>query len=243
MLLIGLTSNPWLTVFTAVKGLSENLAFHQMNSIYAEGKAKTILTCAVSIKARNMVCSCIQGNRNNVQRVTCCTQHSMEALCLSGFWELSLVLWCQGCSLVFLYQRIIKLSWKGPVKAIWSNPPAMNRDTQSSISVQSPIQPDLGCLQGWGTTASGQPVPAPHHHVLCVVLFQNEVISVVMKKCSQKRVLVPNDLPAAQWPNFLGMTRKAHFLQFKVNMKRVSNCSHKTSSSAAECSFLREGWT
>jgi len=27
--------------------------------------------------------------------------------------------------------------------------PTLNRDTHSSISAQSPIQPDLGCLQGW----------------------------------------------------------------------------------------------
>jgi len=31
--------------------------------------------------------------------------------------------------------------------------PAMHRDTHSSISAQSP-SPDLGCLQGWGTTTS-----------------------------------------------------------------------------------------
>ena len=29
--------------------------------------------------------------------------------------------------------------------------PALNRDTHSSISAQRLIQPDLGCLQGWGT--------------------------------------------------------------------------------------------
>jgi len=32
--------------------------------------------------------------------------------------------------------------------------PAVHRDSHSSSSAQSPIQPDLGCLQGWGTTAS-----------------------------------------------------------------------------------------
>ena len=33
-------------------------------------------------------------------------------------------------------------------------PPAVHRDTHSSISAHSPVQPDLGCLQGWGTTTS-----------------------------------------------------------------------------------------
>jgi len=33
-------------------------------------------------------------------------------------------------------------------------PPAVHRDTHSSISAHSPVQPELGCLQGWGTTTS-----------------------------------------------------------------------------------------
>jgi len=36
--------------------------------------------------------------------------------------------------------------------------PAMHRDTHSSISAQSP-SPDLGCLQGWGSTASPGKLP------------------------------------------------------------------------------------
>jgi len=43
------------------------------------------------------------------------------------------------------------LSWKGPLKAIWSNSPALNSDTHSSISAQSLIQPDLEHLQGMGS--------------------------------------------------------------------------------------------
>ena len=43
---------------------------------------------------------------------------------------------------------------EGPLKTILSNSPPLNRDTHSSISAQSPVQPDLGCLQGWGTTTS-----------------------------------------------------------------------------------------
>ena len=31
---------------------------------------------------------------------------------------------------------------------------ALSRDTHSSISAQSPIQPDCGCVQGWGTATS-----------------------------------------------------------------------------------------
>ena len=43
-----------------------------------------------------------------------------------------------------------------------SNPSAMNRDTHSSIRCSEPIQPHLGCLQGWGTHhLSGQPVSVP----------------------------------------------------------------------------------
>ena len=30
-------------------------------------------------------------------------------------------------------------------------PPALNMDTHSSIRCSEPIQPDFGCLQGWGT--------------------------------------------------------------------------------------------
>ena len=33
-------------------------------------------------------------------------------------------------------------------------PPAVHRDTHSSISAHSPVRPHLGCLQGWGTTTS-----------------------------------------------------------------------------------------
>ena len=41
--------------------------------------------------------------------------------------------------------------------------PAVNKNTHSSISAQSPVQPDLGCLQGWGPRhLSGQPVAVPH---------------------------------------------------------------------------------
>ena len=45
------------------------------------------------------------------------------------------------------------LRWKGPLKAIWSLP-ALSRDTHGSISAQSPVQPDRGCVQGWGTATS-----------------------------------------------------------------------------------------
>jgi len=64
----------------------------------------------------------------------------------------------------FFVYRITELqncwSWKGPLKAIQSNCPALNRDTDSSIGAQSPVQPDLNNLQGWGIHyLSGQPVP------------------------------------------------------------------------------------
>jgi len=46
------------------------------------------------------------------------------------------------------------LSWKGPLKAIRSNSSALDMDIHSSISAQSPLQPDLVCLQGWGIFTS-----------------------------------------------------------------------------------------
>ena len=42
----------------------------------------------------------------------------------------------------------------GTLKCHLVQPPAMNRDTHSSISCSEPVQPDLGCLQGWGTHSS-----------------------------------------------------------------------------------------
>jgi len=45
--------------------------------------------------------------------------------------------------------------------------PAVHGDTHSSIGAQSPIQPDWGCLQGWGTTTSlGKLCGASHVHQL-----------------------------------------------------------------------------
>ena len=46
----------------------------------------------------------------------------------------------------------------GPLKVIWSNPPAMSRDTYSTIS---PVQANLERLKGttWGNTTSlGKPI-------------------------------------------------------------------------------------
>jgi len=37
-----------------------------------------------------------------------------------------------------------RLSWKGPLKAIWSNSPAVNRDACSSVRCSEPVQPDQG---------------------------------------------------------------------------------------------------
>ena len=56
-------------------------------------------------------------------------------------------------------------SWEGPLKVIWSNSPAKNRDTYSQITLlKSPIQPDLECLQGWGIHhLSEQYVLVPQH--------------------------------------------------------------------------------
>jgi len=47
-------------------------------------------------------------------------------------------------------------SWKGPLKATWSNSSATNRNSYSSIRCSEPIQVGLKHLQGWGTHISGQ---------------------------------------------------------------------------------------
>jgi len=46
------------------------------------------------------------------------------------------------------------LSWREPLKIIYPNSPALNRDTYSSIRSLEPLQPDLGYLQGWSTHSS-----------------------------------------------------------------------------------------
>jgi len=55
-------------------------------------------------------------------------------------------------------------SWKGPLKAIWSNSLQWAGTPTAPSGAQSLIQPDLECLQGWGTHhISQQLVPVPHH--------------------------------------------------------------------------------
>ena len=44
--------------------------------------------------------------------------------------------------------------WEGTLRGRLVPLPAVHRDSHSSSSAQSPVQPDLGCLQGRGTTAS-----------------------------------------------------------------------------------------
>jgi len=43
------------------------------------------------------------------------------------------------------------LGWKEPLKVVWSNSPALNRDAHSSSRCSEPIQPDGEYLKGWGT--------------------------------------------------------------------------------------------
>jgi len=56
------------------------------------------------------------------------------------------------CSKSYTHGNV--LGWKRPLKAIVVQLPAMNRDAPSSISAHSPVQPNLQCLQGRGTTTS-----------------------------------------------------------------------------------------
>ena len=47
-----------------------------------------------------------------------------------------------------------RLSWKGPFKAIWSNSPAVNRDTHSSIRCSEPHPLTLGVSRDGAPTTS-----------------------------------------------------------------------------------------
>ena len=62
------------------------------------------------------------------------------------------------------------LELKGTRKGYLVPLPALNRDTHSSISAHSPVQPDLGCLQGWGTTASQGNLCQCFQTLLCSIL-------------------------------------------------------------------------
>jgi len=53
---------------------------------------------------------------------------------------------------------------EGTRKGHQPNPPAMNRDTHSSIRCSEPHPPDFQCFQGQGTHISGQPSPMLHFH-------------------------------------------------------------------------------
>ena len=56
------------------------------------------------------------------------------------------------------------LSWKEPLKVIWSNSLPWTGTPTAASGAQSPVQPDLDCLQRQGIHhLSGQPVPVPHH--------------------------------------------------------------------------------
>ena len=62
--------------------------------------------------------------------------------------------------------RIIELfEMEGILKGHLVQPPCNEQGhPQVDQVAQSPIQPDLGCLQGWGIHhLSGQPPPVPHH--------------------------------------------------------------------------------
>jgi len=52
-----------------------------------------------------------------------------------------------------LQHGITELSWRGPLKAVCPTPCTEQGHPQLH-QCSEPIQPDLGCLQGWGTTTS-----------------------------------------------------------------------------------------
>jgi len=53
-----------------------------------------------------------------------------------------------------VHREIEWFELEGPLRGRLVPLPAVHRDSHSSSSPQSPVQPDLGCLQGRGTTAS-----------------------------------------------------------------------------------------
>ena len=82
------------------------------------------------------------------------------------------------CVALFLFaslKGVLKLTvelleLKGTRKGYLVPLPALNRDTHTSISAHSPVQPDLGCLQGWGTTASQGNLCQCFQTLLCSIL-------------------------------------------------------------------------
>jgi len=84
---------------------------------------------------------------------------------------------CSICTWIMI-KFYYHLSWKEPLKTIWSNSPALNRDSSSKIA-QSPVQPDLECLQRWDVHhISGLPVPVPQGATeVCFVVIIHLVIT------------------------------------------------------------------
>jgi len=96
---------------------------------------------------------------------------SMVTYCLGGFWRrgerrswahwFAKQGWVVGqctSSAVGTGNHRGLLSWKGSLKATWSNSAAMTRDT---CRVLRALLPHHECLWGWSIHLSGQPVPLP----------------------------------------------------------------------------------
>jgi len=70
---------------------------------------------------------------------------------------------------------------EGTLNAIWSTSPAMNRDAYARSGAHSPIQPDLGCLQGCGIHClSGQLIPLTSpsfYHFSFVYQFEVQLVN------------------------------------------------------------------
>jgi len=98
------------------------------------------------------------------------------------------------------------LGWKGPLKAIQSNPCHEQGHLQLDEVTQSLVQPDLGRLQGWGIHhLAGQPVPGPHHPQCKTLLpsiqsesslFQFKAITLVLLLQALLKSLSPSFLQA-----------------------------------------------
>ena len=87
--------------------------------------------------------------------------------------------------------------WKGPLKVMWSNSPAMNRDIYSS----EPLQPDLGCLpkDRASTTSLGNLCQC-----LTTLIVQNFFLisSLNLSRSSLK----PSSLAQSQWTLLRGLS-------------------------------------
>ena len=86
------------------------------------------------------------------------SQKTLSCLSVIGLWLL-LKTFCCSCRIIESSE--LEQTFKGHLVQLPSNEQG---HPQLDHVAQSPVQPDLECLQGWGIhQLSWQPVPVPHH--------------------------------------------------------------------------------